>query len=37
MDLWGWWRKVVRKLGWRVSEPEEGRGVRAGFKAERIR
>ena len=33
-ELWGWWRRVVRKGGWRVSESEEGRGVRVGFKAE---
>ena len=33
-ELWGWWRRVVRKWGWRVSESEEGRGVRVGFKAE---
>ena len=36
-ELWGWRRKVVRKWGWRVSESEEGRGVRARFKAEGIR
>ena len=24
----------MRKWGWRVSESEEGRGVRVGFKAE---
>ena len=26
----GWWRKVVRKWGWRVSESEEGRGCEGG-------